>query len=999
MPFGNAGTFAYTPDVKVYISTTRNGFIDVSDDVMSFTVTRQVNATSSASVILTNKDWKYTPAGTPGAIGTEPPIIETMDRIIILLKRTTYLQVFSGFVTSAPIIGLIPSPIQITANCTLYRLQNVYWDASIPQFQALVPGILEGKDISNAVVGYGNDGGVAQSVRDVLSQVAYWPLSNIHISALPNDWITYAENIYNNDIVGNSATSLSQNSTVTLMQLLDGAGIAAGANLLAQDEAIAWNNPTTSNGGAVNQSLVEIPYGQKTYAYAVAYNRAVSSTKQDGVEIIGLDNTELQSYIDQGNTLSPGNCAGKDAIKNPQWGPVDFWSIIPWPYSNEPNINSDARNTARDWLSEDSNFNEGRPILLTNTQNGNQVVVRASITAKVPPGGKDAGIGLSRAAWEALAGPVVTRQGVNRELDFYYSNVVPVTCAFVDTTSSLITPGVQNSTSLQQQLKAAGFNLNSSFPQDKPTNGKIVTTGQSSLITMGSSTTVNDQNGTNVAASAVSYALTQLGKPYSWGYGHSGSGTTPTGFDCSGLVDWSYSKAGLNFGGKGAEGLRTDTDMPGRFIPVSELNQNGVCDPNGYGIKVNKLTNTLRTGDLIFWMEGSTQAQHVMMYVGEVQGRSGVQVIQAAGGPDKNDTIGNHAPGSPGIILASLSEIIQYWVPGSSGLKAIGGIRRPSTGVTDEGRGSTTMTSTTLASGVTPGNINNNTVSVYGNLTPTTQITTSVTGTTGASTNISSTGNGNFNFEWTNAGMDTKALWMFGSPRAFISDVPVLSSISTLITTSLRDFQSAPNGDFVAWYPDYFGLYGTAPTIDVYDIEILDFKIQHDDNYLVTHVGVAGDPFFMGQGVQLADWISSNGIVSLQIPEIMAYLFKGDKKATDSLFGNQAINFLNRYGMRPIVQEQPMIQSHLLEFMYAWQLFLLNWSQQYTTEVSFTFMPELYPGMRINLADHGIEVYVQSVTHQGSREGGFTTEAQVTCPITRDANGNVQIMHYGFPVS
>lgn len=44
-----------------------------------------------------------------------------------------------------------------------------------------------------------------------------------------------------------------------------------------------------------------------------------------------------------------------------------------------------------------------------------------------------------------------------------------------------------------------------------------------------------------LAASAVRYALTQLGVPYQWG------GTTPgVGLDCSGLTQWAYREAGLN---------------------------------------------------------------------------------------------------------------------------------------------------------------------------------------------------------------------------------------------------------------------------------------------------------------------------------------------------------------------------------------------------------------------------------------------------------------------
>lgn len=41
------------------------------------------------------------------------------------------------------------------------------------------------------------------------------------------------------------------------------------------------------------------------------------------------------------------------------------------------------------------------------------------------------------------------------------------------------------------------------------------------------------------AATAVSAALSRLGTPYRWG------GTTPAGFDCSGLMLWSWAQAGV----------------------------------------------------------------------------------------------------------------------------------------------------------------------------------------------------------------------------------------------------------------------------------------------------------------------------------------------------------------------------------------------------------------------------------------------------------------------
>ena len=237
---------------------------------------------------------------------------------------------------------------------------------------------------------------------------------------------------------------------------------------------------------------------------------------------------------------------------------------------------------------------------------------------------------------------------------------------------------------------------------------------------------------------------------------------------------------------------------------------------------------------------------------------------------------------------------------------------------------------------------------------------------------------------------DLRASAMLGTPRAFLLDNPVMQDLTQIMNAGLRSYMSAPNGDFVAWFPDYYGIYGTDPVLDISPVEIIDFQIYHDDNQLATHVGVVGDTNGIGQQVSNVDYITTNGIVSIQDATTMQMLFgKTDltTKATTQNIKN-SMDFLNKYGMRPYVNEQNMIHSVSMEYFYALYQFMQQWTNQYVSNVTFTFMPELYPGMRVsmNVTDetnksHNYMFYVTSVIHTGDRSGGFTTQATLTAPM------------------
>jgi hypothetical protein len=64
------------------------------------------------------------------------------------------------------------------------------------------------------------------------------------------------------------------------------------------------------------------------------------------------------------------------------------------------------------------------------------------------------------------------------------------------------------------------------------------------------------------------------------------------------------------------------------------------------------------------------------------------------------------------------------------------------------------------------------------------------------------------------------------------------------------------------------------------------------------------------------------------------------------------------------------------------------WARQFLTPFELTFMPELYPGGKVGFPEHGLQMYIEEVTHTFDYESGFTTAAQMSAPAAMvDANG------------
>lgn len=259
--------------------------------------------------------------------------------------------------------------------------------------------------------------------------------------------------------------------------------------------------------------------------------------------------------------------------------------------------------------------------------------------------------------------------------------------------------------------------------------------------------------------------------------------------------------------------------------------------------------------------------------------------------------------------------------------------------------------------------------------------------------------------------------------RSLLNDKPLLPFIQELTNASLRNFMSLPNGDFFAFYPDYFGGLGRTPYWVIDDVEIIEGKIELSDDALATHVFVVGDTSaplagLGGDGIDWIDRVQTSGVVSLNDAFGSDFINFGRKYKTtyghklnpddpgvlpDNILDfndeKDVIEFLKRYGARPKEIDQQMIRNRYYELFAAYQTFCLMWSQQFLTDFEFTFMPELFPGGLVGFPDHGIQCYVDEVTHTFDYTVGFSTQAKLMAPAalptSQALNVNIGLVNRG----
>lgn len=195
----------YSPEIFAYIYTASGQFIDISNDIISGSLDRNVNEISRVSLQIQNR---YNSNGKPIYMGRIMP----MDRIVIYLKKTKPILVFSGYLDLVPYYQPMPKPITIEASCTLKRLEFTYWDPGIETVYSKLyelgfiydpkngSGFLPDNTVAGSkrstAEGEIQDTGFGALLRFLLVDVGQWNEKSIYISPLPKEWVTRAAGIY-----------------------------------------------------------------------------------------------------------------------------------------------------------------------------------------------------------------------------------------------------------------------------------------------------------------------------------------------------------------------------------------------------------------------------------------------------------------------------------------------------------------------------------------------------------------------------------------------------------------------------------------------------------------------------------------------------------------------------------------------------------------------------------------------------------------------------------
>lgn len=174
-------TLLYSPSVTVYVGH-KTGFgeyeyYDVSADVTTCSVSRNIGSCSTFSFSLMNHQGKYNGKFEPMDLCT-----------IYAQKEGRVTRLITGYITSVPNFTLYPNEFDVSGSCSLYKLQRLWWDKHLNSSWAefMLDSMSRGP----------NWNGYEQIVYNVLTRVGGFSSDDIVIGELPSEVEEWARNMY-----------------------------------------------------------------------------------------------------------------------------------------------------------------------------------------------------------------------------------------------------------------------------------------------------------------------------------------------------------------------------------------------------------------------------------------------------------------------------------------------------------------------------------------------------------------------------------------------------------------------------------------------------------------------------------------------------------------------------------------------------------------------------------------------------------------------------------
>lgn len=873
----------YTPKAYVFIRSFNMGRVyNISEDVVSGSVERNVNAESTATVNFRNRFRKYIVDSQTGK-----QIFMPMDMITIWLQRIAGkpIQVFTGYLDEAPMYQMYPGVATVKATCTLKRLSYSWFDPGLQFFQAFVNSIPgwyidptsgDAKNF-NQLFSYSSsapnkitDGGFGELLAKFMTQIAGWSPNSVYISDLPKDLPKIAASLWQRI---NADTVQALDQLEPALRKIMGVSVSSG-------QSGVLPNGTLSPQIELSAKAVRQACNTDNFPEVVCFVAAQAATG-----------------FDPNTSISLSSSPGADSSGNPLWG----YGL----YSMKPTSSTPSSRTAKaaGVTNTEGSTIQGYSIKqIMNPQTATLAFIKAcrSVDTKKITSGKWKGFG----SLEAQA-----RSGNTAAIEELIQKALNLSIQSADWNSIIS----QANTYLSTFGHEHNYNLELASTQKKLTHY----TWKSPEIQAALDS--EDQ------------------KIYSLWYGGANDLLAPY-----------YWIAKTQYHGIKLAAPR----MGGNPVPASDTLVLASAEVAGGG-SLGNLFNAIK----------SKTTFDSITYTGR-----GV----VGSGPTTNEFIVDIWRGGNQSSITNVPYTAQK--PETLAIT----VNKFSTYPTWDGQKATYVPQTTKKNTTTP--------------RPGDPTSPEVTFQDMASMSLNAAFTAQFAFPFDYL----KANFLTGD-KELMNVISCMDGVSQFCAASMRNFMSLPGGQFLAFYPDYFGAHGRQPYWTINDIEITNGGIQFNDQSLATHVYTIGDTFGGDGQINFMDDFVSRGVVTLDMPLLLKSFLLPIKGSGDNItqddgnpFGattlKTASEFMNHYGARPYEEDMPQIRNSFFEFLYAYQRFIQKWAGCFNTSFSFTFQPEIMAGGIIGFPQHNLQMYVEQVSHQWDYSQGFATTAQLSSPAAMNGS-------------